>query len=530
VDRGKDYLKKVIPYAIPKKFLNNNFPTKLATIFLLGATLMLLTSPLATNDAFATHLSKELKWQLVFISSETACSNYHLQMTNKYFDVTLQYLDLYNVENSNYDPLCMPLEEYSSDYQSPHDLDLIVLVYDRNLGEKELHSKKMGGLYSHTGIDRSNNHVVIICDCSNFYYSNPVWILSHELSHFILYYKDYEMSVIEDLIHNNDAKYDQCQETYSNLCNSIKTKLSSGYGGHAYTVMPVFSPASKATNENKINNQENNVSGIVLDLSKMITKWWASGKITDGDYANAVGFVVDNNVISSHENTEIIMADDPLDDSQTWEELIKETTPVYWDRPVKTEDDVNKKALSMVPENFLTVNEKQFSDEVILGLPDWFKNTAAWWSQGKITDKEFKKNVEYLVKKGIIRPQTTQVLEALVETEEPVADDKKPAADDKKPAADDKKPAADDKMIQDLIDDVKALKDSGLLKPGKSNSLMKMLNNANTQFNNESPNNGCQTLNQFSLKVTELITDDLLEDKKGRSLLSEALKTKDILC
>jgi len=59
---------------------------------------------------------------------------------------------------------------------------------------------------------------------------------------------------------------------------------------------------------------------------------------------------------------------------------------------------------------------------------------------------------------------------------------------------------------------------------------MKMLNNANTQFNNESTNNGCQTLNQFNLKVTELITDGLLEDKKGRSLLSEALKTKDILC
>ena len=29
---------------------------------------------------------------------------------------------------------------------------------------------------------------------------------------------------------------------------------------------------------------------------------------------------------------------------------------------------------------------------------------------------------------------------------------------------------------------------------------------------------------------TELITDGLLDDKKGRSLLSEALKTKDILC
>ena len=62
----------------------------------------------------------------------------------------------------------------------------------------------MGGLYSHTGSDRSFNHVIMICDCSTFYYSEPVWILSHELSHFVMYYRNYEMSVIEDLIHSND--------------------------------------------------------------------------------------------------------------------------------------------------------------------------------------------------------------------------------------------------------------------------------------------------------------------------------------
>jgi len=155
---------------------------------------MLLTAPLLINDSFATHLSKELKWQLVMISSEPACSNYLYQMTNKYHDLSKQYLDLYQIEN------IVPEQKYLSEYESPHDLDLIILVYDKNLGERELHSNKMGGLFSHSGIDRTHNHVVIICDCANFYYSNPEWILSHELSHFILYYKDYDMSVIEDLI------------------------------------------------------------------------------------------------------------------------------------------------------------------------------------------------------------------------------------------------------------------------------------------------------------------------------------------
>jgi len=219
--RGLDHRNKVIPHSISTKLLKLNLSKRLATFFLITATFMLLTSSFAMNEAFATHLTEELKWQLVFLSSDSACSNYHIQMTNKYFEVTNLYLDEYQVNHSNYEQLCMPETEYLSDYQTPHDLDLIILVYDKNLGEKELHSFKMGGLYSHSGSERTHNHVVIICDCSNFYYSDPVWIMSHELSHFVLYYRNYEMSVIEDLIHENDAKYDQCQEAYTGQCNSI---------------------------------------------------------------------------------------------------------------------------------------------------------------------------------------------------------------------------------------------------------------------------------------------------------------------
>ena len=36
-------------------------------------------------------------------------------------------------------------------------------------------------------------------------------------------------------------------------------------------------------------------------------------------------------------------------------------------------------------------------------VPDWIKNNSKWWAEGKITENDFVKGIEYLVNKGIIR-------------------------------------------------------------------------------------------------------------------------------
>ena len=361
---------------------------------------ILLIGTLTTNQAFANHLSEEMKWQLVVISSYPACGNSHYQMMQKFDEITEKYLNMYQLENSKYEPSCIPDSKYASDYQPPSDLDLIVLVYDRNLGEKELHSNDMGGLYSHTGIDRTHNHAVIICgDCPTFYYSNPAWIISHELSHFVLYYKDYDKSVIEDLVHSYDKKYDKCMESYDDSCKPSSTKLAAQ--SYSYSVMPIYKPAIDNTYADKFTNDE--IPELVLDLTKVITKWWAAGKITDGDYANAVGFVIDKDVISSQGDSKILFADEPLDDVITWDEMISDNTPVYWDRPAK--EDITKDILSRVPYNLKSEENIIYEGEVQLGLPEWFKNTANWWAEEKITDEEMLKSIEYLRESGVIRPR-----------------------------------------------------------------------------------------------------------------------------
>ena len=36
-------------------------------------------------------------------------------------------------------------------------------------------------------------------------------------------------------------------------------------------------------------------------------------------------------------------------------------------------------------------------------IPDWIKNNALWWSEGKISDDDFAKGLHFLVDKGIIK-------------------------------------------------------------------------------------------------------------------------------
>jgi len=364
------------------------FASKIFGIVMLTSILLLGSTSPMINDAFASHLSENIKWQLVLLAQEPACSNYHLQMMNKYDELTEKYFELYQFENSKYESLCFTLSEYSEEYSSPQDLDLIIIVLDRDLGQEELHLLKMGGLYTHTGSDKLQNHAIILCDCSNFYYSDPVWILTHELSHFVLFYLNYEMSVIEDLIHSFDEKYDQCRENSNSGCESISTKLRVDSMAYSFAVMPIYEPAVGA---NKQLNME--IPPNLLALGKEITKWWASGKINDGDFANVVGFLKGGDEVSLGEVQQVLFKDDPLDkDVVTWDEIIQ----------VKPQKDLDE-LLSKIPMFTMSDDERTFLQEKISGMPDWFKQTAIWWAEDKISDDEFIKNVEYLRNAGILR-------------------------------------------------------------------------------------------------------------------------------
>jgi len=359
-------------------------------LFILGVIAVLVTGTFAVSDSFASHFSEDTKWQLVYVTDRPTCDNYDYQSTIKYDEITEEYFELYQFENTKYDPLCINENRYDAMYDMPDDLDLIVLVYSNNLGEIELHSEKMGGLFVHSGSDKKFNNAIIICDCSNFNYSDPVWILTHELSHFVLYFLEFDISVIEDLVHQYDDRYDECRNGYDDSCASIFTKLHVKNAAYSFSVMPVY-PDAVGISEIKNNNVE--ISKPLAELGKVVTKWWTAGKISEGDYSNALGLLAIQNQQSNDAKYNVLFMDGPVTkDIVTWEDVL------FADGSDENKIDVMEKVKGK-----MKIEDQEFQQTNFSGLPFWFKNTAQYWADDKISDEEFIRNVKYLQDAGIVR-------------------------------------------------------------------------------------------------------------------------------
>lgn len=346
-------------------------------------------------DSSAIHNSEDITWQVVMISSYPACSGYHYQMTEKYNDITEKYLELYQVPNSNYKPTCMTEYKYDLEYSAPDDLDLLILVYDRNKGRADLHSYEIGGIYSHIGKEWTHNHTIIFCDCSNFNYSDPTWILSHELSHFILYYMGYDLSIIEEQIHELDAKYDACVEgNYTPSCNEVKTRISTDTG--YYVVMNPYEPAvGQSLFESEKAESILDVS-FKKDMIAHTTTWWLEGKITDKDYLQSLEILsgwtdFENRIaggFASADRVNVFLTEPPKNSSP---EAIEQQVISKW---------TEQKTLDI--QEMITYTEKQkrilTTEEPDEGLPQWFKTRALWWLDEKISNRDFIAGMEYFYK------------------------------------------------------------------------------------------------------------------------------------
>jgi len=247
------------------------------------------------QNASGIDSSEELVWQLVFVSSHPACPNYAYQMTDQYHNAVIGYFELYQLENYHYDPLCISEKKYSTQYEIPQNLDLLILVYDRDLGRAELFANGIGGLYHHEGEDLTKNHVIILCDCPNFEYSDPTWILTHEMSHFILFYKGFNKNIVEDLIHEKDIQYDNCLDSglgsLSTDCAFVKTKME--VNDYQRSVMKPFAPA---VGHSPISDFFQTIKSILddnNDLRKIITGWWLAGEINNENFQKLMELLIE---------------------------------------------------------------------------------------------------------------------------------------------------------------------------------------------------------------------------------------------
>ena len=124
----------------------------------------LMIVPSTISEAFADGESK-ITWQLVFIKIEECSPNDTLDEV--YASLTSKYFELYQLENIAFDVNCMSESEYQ-DFQMNEDANLLILVYDEDMGQKILEPNNIDGVYVHNGNDRTQNHLVIMCHCSDY--------------------------------------------------------------------------------------------------------------------------------------------------------------------------------------------------------------------------------------------------------------------------------------------------------------------------------------------------------------------------
>ena len=88
---------------------------------------------------------------------------------------------------------------------------------------------------------------------------------------------------------------------------------------------------------------------------------------------------------------------------------IKDIAIMWITEPTVTDKDFARAIGYLIEHEIIKVPYITPDDETISTIPDWVKNNAGWWITGQISDTEFTLSLQYLIQKGIIVVNTSQV-------------------------------------------------------------------------------------------------------------------------
>jgi len=95
----------------------------------------------------------------------------------------------------------------------------------------------------------------------------------------------------------------------------------------------------------------------------------------------------------------------------------------WWADGLISEDDFVKGIQFLIKEEIMMIPETKTVSQTSEGIPEWVKNNAGWWSEGLIGDADFVSGIQYLIQNGIIsieeQVKVEEETEARVETNNP---------------------------------------------------------------------------------------------------------------
>ena len=82
---------------------------------------------------------------------------------------------------------------------------------------------------------------------------------------------------------------------------------------------------------------------------------------------------------------------------------IKDLAKMWINEPLVTDKDFARAIEYLIQVEIIKIPYTEPGGETESTIPEWVKNNAGWWIEGKISDAEFTMALQYLVKIGIIK-------------------------------------------------------------------------------------------------------------------------------
>ena len=88
---------------------------------------------------------------------------------------------------------------------------------------------------------------------------------------------------------------------------------------------------------------------------------------------------------------------------------IKDLAHMWITEPLVTDKDFARALEYLIEKGVISIPYTEPGTETVSSIPEWVKNNAEWWIEGKISDTEFALALQYLVKAGIITVNLSNV-------------------------------------------------------------------------------------------------------------------------
>ena len=88
---------------------------------------------------------------------------------------------------------------------------------------------------------------------------------------------------------------------------------------------------------------------------------------------------------------------------------IKDLAHMWITEPLVTDKDFARALEYLIDKEIISIPYTEPGTETVSSIPEWVKNNAEWWIEGKISDTEFALALQYLVKAGIITVNLSNV-------------------------------------------------------------------------------------------------------------------------